>query len=50
MAAKTKTSTNDGTTLNDKLKAPVSGPVKIDYVETFDDGNKTIAETKAVLH
>ena len=35
---------------DDKLKAPVSGPVTIDYVETFDDGNKTIAETKAVLH
>lgn len=35
---------------DDKLKAPVSGPVTIDYVETFDDGNKTIAETQAVLH
>ena len=35
---------------DDKLQAPVSGPVTVDYVETFDDGNKTIAEAPTVLH
>jgi hypothetical protein len=31
------------------FKGDVSGPVTIDYVETYDDGADTIAETRAVL-
>ena len=35
---------------DDTLKAQVSGPVTVQYVETYDDGSKTLAETQAVLH
>lgn len=33
----------------DSFKGQLSGPVTIQYVETFDDGSKTLAETQAVL-
>ncbi len=35
--------------VNDSYKGDLAGPVTVEYVETFDDGSKTIAETKAVL-
>ena len=35
--------------LNDTFKGVASGPVTVQYVETFDDGLHTIAETQAVL-
>jgi len=35
--------------VDDKFKGPVAGPVTVQYVETYDDGSKTIAETQAVL-
>lgn len=35
--------------LNDAYKGSLSGPVTVQYVETYDDGTKTIAETQAVL-
>ncbi|HEU5482229.1 MAG TPA: molecular chaperone [Sphingomicrobium sp.] len=31
------------------FKGELSGPVTVQYVETYDDGQKTIAETQAVL-
>lgn len=31
------------------FKGQVAGPVTVQYVETYDDGTKTIAETQAVL-
>ena len=31
------------------FKGPLSGNVTVQYVETFDDGNRVIAETQAVL-
>ena len=31
------------------FKGSLSGPVTVQYVETYDDGSKTIAETQAVL-
>lgn len=30
-------------------KGALEGPVTVEYIETYDDGNKTIAETQAVL-
>ena len=35
--------------LNEGYSGEVSGPVTVQYVETFDDGTKVIAETQAVL-
>jgi hypothetical protein len=35
--------------LDDSYKGDVRGPVTVEYVETYDDGNQTIAETQAVL-
>ena len=35
--------------LNDAFKGDISGPVTVQYVETYDDGAQTIAETRAVL-
>jgi len=35
--------------VSDALKASVAGPVTVQYVETFSDGAKVIAETQAVL-
>jgi hypothetical protein len=35
--------------LNEAYKGSLSGPVTVQYVETYDDGSKTIAETQAVL-
>ena len=31
------------------FQGPLSGPVTVQYVETYDDGSRTIAETQAVL-
>lgn len=33
----------------DAYKASATGPVTVEYVETYDDGRHTIAQTKAVL-
>jgi P pilus assembly chaperone PapD len=35
--------------IDDSFKGDVRGPVKVQYVETYLDGNKLIAETEAVL-
>ena len=35
--------------IDDKFKNQYAGPVTVQYVETFDDGVRTIAETTAVL-
>jgi hypothetical protein len=35
--------------LNEAFKGELSGPVTVQYVETYDDGAQTIAETRAVL-
>ncbi len=35
--------------LNEAFKGDLSGPVTVQYVETYDDGAQTIAETRAVL-
>jgi P pilus assembly chaperone PapD len=35
--------------LNPDFKGDLSGPVTVQYVETFEDGSHVIAETKAVL-
>jgi hypothetical protein len=35
--------------VDEKFKGPLAGPVTVEYVETYDDGSKTIAETQAVL-
>ena len=35
--------------VNPAYKGDVAGPVTVQYVETFDDGNHLIAETQAVL-
>jgi hypothetical protein len=35
--------------VQDKYKDEVSGPVTVQYVETFDDGSHVLAETQAVL-
>ena len=35
--------------VDETVKAPLSGPVTVQYVETYDDGKQTIAETRAVL-
>jgi P pilus assembly chaperone PapD len=35
--------------LNETFKGDARGPVTVQYVETFDDGNRTIAETRTVL-
>lgn len=35
--------------VNPAFKAALSGPVNVQYVETYDDGNHVIAETSAVL-
>jgi hypothetical protein len=35
--------------VSETFKGAVSGPVTVQYVETYDDGSHTIAETQAVL-
>lgn len=35
--------------VDERFKGELSGPVTVEYLETFDDGTKTIAETQAVL-
>ena len=35
--------------VDENYKGSLAGPVSVEYVETYDDGNKTIAETQAVL-
>jgi hypothetical protein len=35
--------------VDDKYKGALTGPVTVQYLETFDDGNQKIAETQAVL-
>ena len=35
--------------VNETFKGPLSGPVTVQYVENYDDGSRTIAETQAVL-
>jgi hypothetical protein len=35
--------------VSEAFKGDVAGPVTVEYVETFDDGTKTAAETQAVL-
>jgi P pilus assembly chaperone PapD len=35
--------------VDDKLIGELSGPVTVQYIETYDDGSNTIAETKTVL-
>ena len=35
--------------VSDAFKGEVAGPVTVQYIETYDDGTKTIAETQAVL-
>ena len=35
--------------LNEDFKGDVTGPVTVQYVETYDDGSHVIAETQAVL-
>jgi P pilus assembly chaperone PapD len=35
--------------VEDKFKADVRGPVTVQYIETYADGNRTIAETQAIL-
>ncbi|HEU5285159.1 MAG TPA: molecular chaperone [Sphingomicrobium sp.] len=35
--------------VNEEFKGALSGPVTVQYVETYDDGSRTIAETRAVL-
>jgi P pilus assembly chaperone PapD len=35
--------------VDDSYKGELTGPVTVQYVETFDDGRQTLAETQAVL-
>jgi hypothetical protein len=35
--------------VDESFKGELAGPVTVQYVETFDDGTETIAETRAVL-
>ena len=35
--------------VDESFKGELAGPVTVQYVETFDDGTKTLAETQAVL-
>jgi hypothetical protein len=35
--------------VSEAFKGQLSGPVTVEYLETYDDGTKTIAETHAVL-
>ena len=35
--------------IDDNYKGELAGPVTVQYVETYDDGNQKIAETQAVL-
>lgn len=35
--------------VSEEFKGELAGPVRVQYVETFDDGTKTVAETQAVL-
>ena len=35
--------------VDEAFKGALTGPVTVQYVETYDDGAKTIAETQAVL-
>lgn len=35
--------------IDDSYKGEVAGPVTVEYVEKYEDGSKTIAETRAVL-
>jgi hypothetical protein len=35
--------------VDDKYKGDLAGPVTVQYVETYEDGNQKIAETQAVL-
>jgi len=35
--------------VDEKYKGQLAGPVTVEYLETYDDGNQKIAETQAVL-
>ena len=35
--------------IEESYKGAVDGPVTVQYIETFEDGNEKIAETQAVL-
>ena len=35
--------------VDENYKGDLSGPVTVEYIETYDDGNSKIAETQAVL-
>jgi hypothetical protein len=35
--------------LSDAYKSGLTGPVTVEYVETFDDGTHLLAQTQAVL-
>jgi hypothetical protein len=35
--------------IDESYKGALTGPVTVEYLETYDDGNKKIAETQAVL-
>jgi P pilus assembly chaperone PapD len=35
--------------VSEAFKGAIAGPVTVQYIETYDDGTKTIAETQAVL-
>ena len=35
--------------IDENYKGPLAGPVTVQYLETYDDGNQKIAETQAVL-
>jgi hypothetical protein len=35
--------------ISDKYSGPLSGPVTVQYIETADEGGRTLAETQAVL-
>ena len=35
--------------VSEDFKGAIAGPVTVQYIETYDDGTKTIAETQAVL-
>jgi len=35
--------------VDENYKGALNGPVTVQYLETFDDGNQKIAETQAVL-
>jgi hypothetical protein len=35
--------------VDEAFKGDLAGPVTVQYIETYDDGSKTVAETQAVL-